>query len=79
MHRINNIQYGKRSAKFTGAILWNNLDSPMREAPSRKMFKKTITRILLVILYRLRLGAGVWHKVSHFAWFQSFCFIGAVF
>ena len=42
MQRFNTTHYGKRSAKYAGAILWNNLAPAMREIPSYKMFKKQL-------------------------------------
>ena len=37
---INTIQYGKRTAKYTCSILWNNLDSTIKNCPSLNVFKK---------------------------------------
>ena len=37
---VNTIQYGKRSAKFAGGILWNNLSVELRKSPSVQIFKK---------------------------------------
>ena len=51
--RINTIQYGKRAAKYTPSILWNNLDSTIKISPSLNVFKKRLKRILLVVLFRL--------------------------
>ena len=39
---VNTIQYGKRSAKFAGGILWNNLSVELRKSPSVQIFKKNL-------------------------------------
>ena len=39
---INTTHYGKRSAKYAGAILWNNLDTNIRSSPSRNVFKSRL-------------------------------------
>ena len=39
---VNTIQYGKRSDKFAGGILWNNLSVELRKSPSVQMFKKNL-------------------------------------
>ena len=33
-------QYGKRTPKFAGSVMWNNLPPPLRECPSSRNFKK---------------------------------------
>ena len=42
VRRFNTTHYGKRSTKYAGAILWNDLAPAMREIPSYKMFKKQL-------------------------------------
>ena len=42
MQRFNTTHYGKRSTKYAGAILWNDLAPAMREIPLYKMFKKQL-------------------------------------
>ena len=37
---MNTTLYGKRSAKYTGSILWNSLDLFIRQSPSSFFFKK---------------------------------------
>ena len=39
---VNTTQYGKRSAKFAGGILWNNLTVELRKSPSVQIFKKNL-------------------------------------
>ena len=46
MQRFNTTHYGKRSAKYTGAILWNNLAPAMREIPSYKLFKNSCNHFI---------------------------------
>ena len=52
---MNTTQYGKRSATYTGSILWNSLDLSIRQSPSSFVFKKgskTITyHFILSTLY----------------------------
>ena len=36
----NTTQYGKRSAKYSGSILWNSLELFIRQSPSSFVFKK---------------------------------------
>ena len=40
--QINTTQYGKRTAKFSGAILWNGLPTTIRDGPSLNIFKKRL-------------------------------------
>ena len=37
---INTTQYGKRTAKFAGPVMWNNLPPPLRECSSSRNLKK---------------------------------------
>ena len=39
---VNTIQYGKRSAKFAGGILWNGLSVELRKFSSVQIFKKNL-------------------------------------
>jgi len=41
-----NTIFGKRSLKFNGAMLWNNLPTSSREPTSRAKFKKLIESYL---------------------------------
>ena len=44
---INTTQYGKRTAKYTCSILWNNLDSIIKNSPSLNVFKKRLKKFYL--------------------------------
>ena len=44
---INTAQYGKRTAKYTCSILWNNLDSVIKNSPSLNVFKKRLKKFYL--------------------------------
>ena len=51
---MNTTQYGKRSAKYTGSILWNSLDLFMRQPPPPPLLfclQKKAPRPLLITLY----------------------------
>ena len=39
-HIVNTTQYGIRSAKYTGTILWNNLPMYIKDSSSKVIFKK---------------------------------------
>lgn len=47
---VNTTQYGKRSARFAGAVLWNNLPLSIKSAHSSNIFKKQL-RDFYVSLY----------------------------
>ena len=40
--KINTTQYGKRTAKYADAILWNSLPTTIRDSPSLNIFKKRL-------------------------------------
>ena len=40
--QFNTTQYGKRTAKFAGAILWNSLPTTIRDSPFLNIFKKRL-------------------------------------
>ena len=44
---INTTQYGKGTAKYTCSILWNNLDSIIKNSPSLNVFKKRFKKFYL--------------------------------
>ena len=44
LHSINATQFGIRSARYTGAILWNKLPILIRESPSKTVFKKNLQK-----------------------------------
>ena len=44
---INTTQYGKRTAKYICSILWNNLDSTIKNSPSLNVFKKRFKKFYL--------------------------------
>ena len=44
---INTTQYDKRTAKYTCSILWNNLDSIIKNSPPLNVFKKRLKKFYL--------------------------------
>ena len=44
---VNTTQFGKRSAKYAGATLWNNLPPSIREIRSSRYFKKQLSEFYL--------------------------------
>ena len=44
LHSVNTTQFGIRSARYTGAILWNKLPILIRESPSKTVFKKKLQK-----------------------------------
>ena len=44
---VNTTQFGKRSAKYVGATLWNNLPPSIREIRSSRYFKKQLSEFYL--------------------------------
>ena len=44
---VNTTQYGKRSVKYAGGILWNNLSVDLRKSPSVQTFKKSLQAFYL--------------------------------
>ena len=43
--QINTTQYGKRTAKYAGAILWNSLPSTISDSSSLNIFKKRLKHV----------------------------------
>ena len=48
---VNTTQYGKRSAKFPGGILWNNLSVELRKSPSVQIFKKNLQVFIYLLIW----------------------------
>ena len=44
---INTTQHGERTAKYTCSILWNNLESTIKNSPSLNVFKKRFKNFYL--------------------------------
>ena len=44
MERVNTTQYGKRSVRYAGAMLWNTLPVCIRESSSKVVFKKNLQK-----------------------------------
>ena len=54
LHSVNTTQFGIRSARYTGAILWNKLPILIRESPSKTVFKKICKNGTLSHIHPLR-------------------------
>ena len=46
-HIVNTTQYGIRSAKYTGTILWNNLPMYIEDSSSKVIFKKELHKMFV--------------------------------
>ena len=42
--RINTTQYGKRTARYAGSVLWNDLPHDLRNSPSPIVFKNQVMK-----------------------------------
>ena len=42
--KINTTQYGKRTARYAGSVLWNDLPHNLRNSPSPIVFKKQVMK-----------------------------------
>ena len=42
--RIYTTQYGKRTARYAGSVLWNDLPHDLRSSPSSVVFKKQVMK-----------------------------------
>ena len=75
----NTTQYGKRSARYTGSILWNSLDLFIRQSPSLFVFKKgsvTITyHFILSKLYHSHVTQSQLIVIKFFILLLMFCML----
>ena len=46
---VNTTQYGKRSAKYAGGIIWNILSVELRKSPSVQIFKKNLQALFICL------------------------------
>ena len=75
----NTTQYGKRSARYTGSILWNSLDLFIRQSPSSFVFKKgsmTFTyHLILSKLYHSHVTQSQLIVIKFFILLLMFCML----
>ena len=47
--RMNTTQFGKRTTKYAGSVLWNDLPYDLRNSPSSVVFKKQVMKHYLFL------------------------------
>ena len=70
--QINTTQYGLRSFRYAGALLWNNLPLYVRDLPTQNSFKNELKKI--ICSHILQLNCNIFLMVCTYIYMFSPCF-----